>query len=62
MRVIDRIADFQARMTAWRRDLRGLRETAFEECRTTDIVRGCSRRSGPRWGAALPVVVFDLLD
>ena len=34
MPVINRIADFQAEMTAWRRDLNAHPETAFEERRT----------------------------
>ncbi|MGD9614555.1 MAG: M20 aminoacylase family protein [Alphaproteobacteria bacterium] len=38
MPVINRIADFQADMTAWRRDLHAHPETAFEEHRTADIV------------------------
>jgi amidohydrolase len=36
--VINRIADFQADMIAWRRDLHAHPETAFEEHRTADIV------------------------
>jgi amidohydrolase len=38
MPVINRIADFQADMTTWRRDLHAHPETAFEEHRTADIV------------------------
>lgn len=38
MPVINRIADFQADMTAWRRDLHAHPEIAFEEHRTADIV------------------------
>jgi len=38
MPVINRIADFQADMTAWRRDLHAHPETAFEEHRTADAV------------------------
>ena len=38
MPVINRIADFQADMTAWRHDLHAHPETAFEEHRTADIV------------------------
>ena len=34
MPVINRIADFTADMTAWRRDLHAHPETAFEERRT----------------------------
>ncbi len=38
MPVINRIADFHADMTAWRRDLHAHPETAFEERRTSDFV------------------------
>jgi amidohydrolase len=38
MAVINRIADFQAEMTAWRHDLHAHPETAFEERRTADTV------------------------
>ena len=38
MPIIDRIAEFQADMTAWRRDLHAHPETAFEEHRTSDFV------------------------
>ena len=38
MPVINRIADFQADMAAWRRDIHAHPETAFEEHRTADIV------------------------
>ena len=38
MPVINRIADFQAEMTAWRHDLHAHPETAFEERRTADTV------------------------
>src|SRR5436190_22537233 len=38
MPVINRIADFQAEMAAWRHDLHSHPETAFEERRTADTV------------------------
>jgi hippurate hydrolase len=38
MPVIERIRDFHADMTAWRRDLHAHPETAFEERRTADLV------------------------
>jgi amidohydrolase len=38
MPVINRIADFQPDMAAWRRDLHAHPETAFEERRTADVV------------------------
>src|SRR6185436_1302516 len=38
MPVINRIADFQAEMAAWRHDLHAHPETAFEERRTAEIV------------------------
>jgi amidohydrolase len=38
MPVVNRIADFQADMAGWRRDLHAHPETAFEEYRTADIV------------------------
>ena len=38
MPVINRIADFQAEMAAWRHDLHAHPETAFEEQRTADTV------------------------
>jgi amidohydrolase len=38
MPIINRIADFHADLTAWRRDLHAHPETAFEEFRTSDIV------------------------
>jgi len=38
MPVVNRIADFQADMAGWRRDLHAHPETAFEEHRTADIV------------------------
>ena len=38
MPVINRIADFQAEMAAWRRDMHAHPETAFEEHRTADPV------------------------
>ncbi len=38
MPVINRIADFQAEMAAWRHDIHAHPETAFEERRTADIV------------------------
>src|SRR5215207_4448283 len=38
MPVVNRIADFQAEMAGWRRDLHAHPETAFEERRTADIV------------------------
>ncbi len=38
MPIINRIAEFQADMTAWRRDIHAHPETAFEEKRTSDVV------------------------
>ena len=38
MPIINRIAEFHADMTAWRRDIHAHPETAFEEQRTSDIV------------------------
>jgi len=38
MPIINRIAEFQNDMTAWRRDIHAHPETAFEEQRTSDIV------------------------
>ena len=38
MPVINRIADFQAEMTGWRRDIHAHPETAFEEHRTAEVV------------------------
>ena len=38
MPIINRIAEFQTDMTAWRRDIHAHPETAFEEQRTSDIV------------------------
>ena len=38
MPVINRIAEFQDEMTAWRRHIHAHPETAFEEKRTSDIV------------------------
>jgi len=38
MAVINRIGDFHADMTAWRRDIHKHPETAFEELRTSDLV------------------------
>jgi amidohydrolase len=38
MPVINRIADFQVEMAAWRRDIHAHPETAFEEHRTAEIV------------------------
>ena len=38
MPVINRIADFQADMAAWRHDIHAHPETAFEEHRTAEIV------------------------
>jgi amidohydrolase len=38
MPIINRIADFQKDMTAWRRDIHAHPETAFEEHRTSDVV------------------------
>jgi amidohydrolase len=38
MPIINRIADFQAEMAAWRHDLHTHPETAFEEHRTADVV------------------------
>ena len=40
MPIINRIADFQAEMAAWRRDIHAHPETAFEETRTAAIVAG----------------------
>jgi amidohydrolase len=40
MPIINRIADYHAEMTAWRRDLHMHPETAFEEFRTSDFVSG----------------------
>jgi hippurate hydrolase len=40
MAVINRIGDFHADMTAWRRDIHKHPETAFEEQRTSDFVAG----------------------
>jgi metal-dependent amidase/aminoacylase/carboxypeptidase family protein len=36
MPVVNRIADFQAEMAGWRRDLHAHPETAFEEHRTAE--------------------------
>ena len=38
MPIVNRIAEFQDEMTAWRRDIHAHPETAFEETRTSDIV------------------------
>lgn len=38
MPVVNRIADFHAEMTAWRRDLHAHPELAYEEHRTSDVV------------------------
>jgi hippurate hydrolase len=38
--IINRIAEFHAEMTAWRRDLHAHPETAFEEFRTSELVAG----------------------
>lgn len=38
MPIINRIADYHAEMTAWRRDIHAHPETAFEEYRTADVV------------------------
>jgi hippurate hydrolase len=38
MPIINRIADFHADMTAWRRDIHAHPETAFEEYRTSEVV------------------------
>src|SRR5512137_1603199 len=38
MPVVNRIADFQTDMAAWRRDIHAHPETAFEEHRTAEIV------------------------
>ena len=38
MPIINRIAEFQTDMTAWRRDIHAHPETAFEEQRTSDVV------------------------
>ena len=40
MAIINRIADWQADMTGWRRDIHAHPETAFEEKRTSDVVAG----------------------
>lgn len=46
MPVINRIADFHAEMTAWRRDLHAHPELAFEEVRTSGIVAAKLREFG----------------
>ncbi len=46
MPVINRIADFHAEMTAWRRDLHAHPELAFEEVRTSGIVAEKLREFG----------------
>ena len=62
MPIINRIAEFQAEMTAWRRDLHAHPEIAFEEVRTSGIVAeklrefGCDEvvdrhRPRPAWSA-----------
>ena len=38
MPILNRIADFHADLTAWRRDIHAHPETAFEEHRTADVV------------------------
>ena len=38
MPIINRIAEYHADMTAWRRDIHAHPETAFEEKRTADVV------------------------
>jgi amidohydrolase len=38
MPIVNRIADFQADLAAWRRDIHAHPETAFEENRTADVV------------------------
>jgi hippurate hydrolase len=38
MPIVNRIADFQPEMTAWRRDIHAHPETAFEEHRTAEVV------------------------
>ena len=38
MPIVNRIADFSADMTQWRRDIHAHPETAFEEHRTSDVV------------------------
>ena len=40
MAIINRIADWQADMTRWRRDIHAHPETAFEETRTSEVVAG----------------------
>jgi hippurate hydrolase len=46
MPILNRIADFHAEMTAWRRDFHAHPETAFEEVRTSGIVAGKLREFG----------------
>ena len=46
MPIKNRIAEYQAEMTAWRRDLHRHPETAFEEVRTADLVAGKLRDFG----------------
>jgi amidohydrolase len=46
MPILNRIADFHAEMTAWRRDFHAHPETAFEEVRTSGIVAAKLREFG----------------
>jgi hippurate hydrolase len=46
MPILNRIADFHAEMTAWRRDFHAHPETAFEEVRTSGIVAEKLREFG----------------
>ena len=54
MPIINRIADFQDEMTAWRRDLHAHPETAFEEHRTAESSRRSWPSSASRCIAASP--------
>src|SRR4051794_3842551 len=46
MPILNRIADFHAEMTAWRRDFHAHPEIAFEEVRTSGIVADKLREFG----------------
>ena len=46
MAIINRIGDFQAEMTAWRRDLHAHPELGFEEVRTSAFVADKLRSFG----------------